>query len=59
MTIIRQETSLIPNTLEGQALADEYEQKLRAQGCFRKRFEDTTYITIKAEYTLAVKDGES
>lgn len=58
MTIIRQETTIIPHTLEGRLLADEYEQKLRAQGCFRKRFEDTVYITIKAEYTLAVKDGE-
>lgn len=58
MTIIRTETTMIPNTFEGKKLADEYEQKLREQCAFNGRMEDTRYIIIDATYHFSIEDGE-
>ena len=59
MTIIRTETTMIQNTLEGKKLADEYETKLREQCAFTGRCEDTSYISIDATYHFSIKDGDS
>lgn len=58
MNIIRTETTMIPNTLDGKKLADEYEQKLREQCAFSGRREDTRYIIIDAAYYFPIEDGE-
>ena len=50
MTITRFEKTIIPQTMEGQSFANDYEKRLREQGCFRGRSEDTQSIVIKAEY---------
>ena len=59
MNIIRTETTMIPNTLDGKKLADEYEQKLREQCAFTGRCEDTSYISIDATYHYSIEDGET
>ena len=61
MTITRFERTIIPQTLEGQKFANEYEKRLTEQGAFRGRAEDTQSIVIRAQYYLTftgeVKDG--
>ena len=61
MTITRFEKTIIPQTLEGQKFANEYEKRLTEQGTFRGRAEDTQSIVIKAQYYLTftgeVEDG--
>ena len=61
MTITRFEKTIIPQTLEGQKFANEYEKRLTEQGAFRGRAEDTQAIVIKAQYYLTftgdVEDG--
>ena len=52
MTITRFEKTIIPQTLEGQKFANEYEKRLTEQGAFRGRAEDTQVIVIKAQYYL-------
>lgn len=52
MTITRFEKTMIPQTLEGQKFADEYEKRLTEQGAFRGRAEDSLSIVIKAQYYL-------
>lgn len=49
MTITRIKTDIIPNTLEGNAFAKEYIEKLKSQGAFRKCLEDTNFISVTAE----------
>ena len=62
MTITSFEKTIIPNTLEGQKFANEYEKRLTEQGTFRGRAEDTLSIVIKAQYYLTftgeVDDGK-
>ena len=61
MTITRFEKTIIPQTLEGQKFANEYEKRLTEEGAFRGRAEDTQAIVIKAQYYFAftgeVEDG--
>lgn len=52
MTITRFEKTIIPQTLEGQKFADEYEKRLTEQGAFRGRAEDSLSIVIKAQYYI-------
>ena len=52
MTITRFEKTIIPQTVEGQKFANEYEKRLTEQGAFRGRAEDTQSIVIKAQYYL-------
>ena len=59
MTIIRTETTMIPNTFEGKKLADKFEQKLKEQCAFTGRCEDTSYISIDATYHYSIEDGET
>ena len=59
MTIIRTETTMIPNTFEGKKLADEFEQKLREQCALTGICEDTSYISIDATYHFSIEDGEA
>ena len=54
MTITRFEKTIIPQTLEGQKFADEYEKRLTEQGAFRGRAEDTLSIVIKAQYYFTI-----
>ncbi len=56
MDLTRIESTLIPNTMEGQAFAKEYQEKLRQQGAFRRWEEDSTSIIITAEYHFHVTD---
>lgn len=61
MTITRFEKTIIPQTLEGQKFANDYEKILTKQGVFRGREEDTQSIVIKAQYyftfTGEIEDG--
>ena len=50
MTIYRIETTIIPQTISGRKFAAEYEERLRNQGAFYARNEDTTTINITARY---------
>ena len=62
MKIVRQERTLIPNTLEGRKFAKEYAKRLKEQWAFRGCAEDTINITIDAEYIFELKeedDGEN
>lgn len=56
MNITRLETTIIPQTLEGQKFAYEYEKRVREQGALIARMEDPISITIKAEYHLTIKE---
>ena len=56
MTITRFEKTIIPQTLEGQKFANDYEKRLTEQGAFRGRAEDTQSIVIKAQYYFTISD---
>lgn len=60
MTITRFEKTIIPQTLEGNKFANEYEKRLTEQGAFRGRAEDTLSIVIKSQYyfTISEEDNE-
>lgn len=47
--------TIIEQSIEGQKLADELEEKLRSQGAFRGRREDTKNIVLAAEYHMNVQ----
>ena len=56
MTITSFEKTIIPQTLEGQKFANDYEKRLTDQGAFRGRAEDTQSIVIKAQYYFTISD---
>lgn len=56
MTITSFEKTIIPQTLEGQKFANEYEKRLTKQGAFRGRAEDTQAIVIKAQYYFTITE---
>ena len=58
MKITRIEHTSIEQTIEGREFADEYEQRLKDQGVFRGRKEDTQFVTISAEYHFIVGSEE-
>ena len=61
MTIMELSIRTIPQTPFGRKFADEFEQRLRSQGCFKDRKDSTTSIQIWAEYYFDIKeedDGE-
>ena len=61
MLIRRLEKTFIPDTKEGQALADEYEKRLKDQGCFVGRtgaIGARPSIIIAALYEFNVKDDK-
>lgn len=58
MIIYRYEMTDYPNTKQGRMLADEYEKKLKEQGVFSSRRENTTGITISAAYQFNITDEE-
>ena len=58
MRIYQYEKTAYPNTIKGRLIADEMEQKLRNQGCFLKRSEDTQVIVIESEYHFSIKEDE-
>jgi len=47
--------TIIEQSVEGKKLADELEEKLRSQGAFRGRREDTENIVLAAEYHMNVQ----
>ena len=49
MIITKIEKIIIPQTLDGQKFADEYEKIYREMDVFSKRTEDTEAIVIKAQ----------
>lgn len=46
--------TLIEQSIEGKTLADELEKKLRFQGAFRGRKEDSNNIILIAEYYMTI-----
>ena len=56
MLISQYVKTIYPQNIQGLKMADEMEKKLRDQGCFRSRKEDTQGIIIDAEYFYSVKD---
>ena len=54
-TITKFEKTIIPQTLEGQKFANDYEKRLTEQGAFRGRAEDTLSIVIKAQYYFTIE----
>ena len=56
MTITRIEKTIIPQTLEGQEFANDYEKILTKQGVFMGRAEDTQAIVIEAKYYFELKE---
>lgn len=56
MQIIRHEKTLIPQSIEGIKFAADYENRLKSQGAFAGREEDTQYIIILAVYYLCIKE---
>ena len=56
MTIYRIETTIIPQTIEGRKFAAEYEERLRNQGAFYARNDDTETIDITARYQFNLKE---
>lgn len=59
MIITRFEKTIIPQTLDGRKFANEYEKRLREQGVFRGRTEDTQSIVITAQYYLTFEEGDN
>lgn len=57
MVITKFEKMIIPQTLEGQKFADEYERKIRERMSFISRCEDMWSITLESRYYEEVKDG--
>lgn len=58
MKLTRLEKTIIPQTLEGQKFANEYEQRLKGQFAFMSRKEDTQAITIEARYVFDLRTEE-
>lgn len=52
--VVERTETLIENTVEGKQIANELEEKLRSQGALRGRKEDTSNITLKAEYYMTI-----
>ena len=50
MVITKFEKVIIPQTLEGQKFADEYERKIRERMTFISRAENTFSIVIESQY---------
>lgn len=51
--------TLIEQSIEGQIIADELEEKLRLQGALRGRKESVNNIILTAEYYMTVNTAES
>ena len=51
-------TRVIPQTGQGRDFANEFEKKLRDQGCFKGRKDSTTSIQISYEYYFDIKEEE-
>ena len=58
MTITEISIRTIPQTPYGRRFADEFEKKLRDQGCFRERKESTNSIQITSEYFFHIKEED-
>lgn len=58
MTIVKHEITIIPQSVEGIKLANEYEATLKEQGALRDRREDTLTITIVAEFIFEMGVSE-
>lgn len=58
MIITKFERVMIPQSLEGQKFADEYERKIRERMSFISRFEDMRSITIESRYYEEVLNGD-
>lgn len=59
MVITKFERVMIPQSLEGQKFADEYERKIRERMSFISRCEDMRSITLESRYYEEVKDGDN
>ena len=59
MTIYQYEKTIYPRVPQGIEMANEMERKLREQGCFLKRREDTQAIVIEAEYHFSIIDEQT
>lgn len=58
MVITKFEKVMIPQTLEGQKFADEYERKIKESNMiFISRAENMWSITLESRYNEEVEDG--
>lgn len=56
--IMERTETFIEQSIEGRKIADELEEKLRLQGAFRGRKEDSNSIILTAEYYMTVSESE-
>lgn len=57
--VMERTETYIEQSIEGKALADKLEEKLRLQGALRGRKEDSNNIILTAEYYMTVKGEDS
>ena len=48
--------TIIPQTIQGIEFANQYEERLKAQGFFNGRAEDTQSIVINAVYRFVISE---
>ena len=58
MKVTRFETTIYPNTEQGEKLANEYQKKMEDQNIFVRRKEDTQTIALTLGYQFEVTDEE-
>ena len=59
MIITEYSKTIYPQTIQGRKMADEIELKLKSQGCFISREEDTVGIVLRSRYIFVVEDEEN
>ena len=59
MKVTRFETTIYPNTEQGEKLADEYQMKMEDQNIFVRRKSDTQSIALTLGYQFEVADEEA
>ena len=58
MIVTRFETTIYPNTEQGEKLADEYQKKMEKQDILVRRKEDAEAISLTMGYRFEIEDAE-
>lgn len=58
MIVIKYETTIFPQTMQGRKIAYELSERLKMQGAFYSIKEDTDSILIKSRYRFKMQDEE-
>jgi len=58
MKVTRFETTIYPNTEQGEKLADEYQKKMEKQDILVRRKEDAQIIALTLGYQFEIADAE-